>query len=107
MGHKIVMDVHDTTLYMKVKEILDELRLFSQELIKSSKIVQELAYIVDVCFTVLQFKNNKDARELGKYTERLLTEWRQDAVSYLRPLKSYKGGIKAELEHRYPELEFR
>ena len=60
-----------------------------------------------MCYTVLQFSNNKEARELGKYTERLLTEWRQDAVSYLRPIKNYKPSIKIEMAHRYPEVEIR
>ena len=35
-----------------------------------------------------------------------MTEWRQDAVSFLRPQKDYKATIRIELEHRHPELQY-
>lgn len=67
--------------------------------------MQEVYYILDMCYTVLQLKKGcLDAQELGKYAEKLLAEWRQEAVSHLRPSKDYKVQLSAEMMCRNPSL---
>ena len=46
-----------------------------------------------------------DVQELGRYSERLLAEWRQQAVSHLRVESCHKEAIRAELAHRHPHLQ--
>jgi len=83
---------------VQTKQVLKKIRELKNtpEQLRKTEIINEVAYVVDICFTVLSYKslakaNTELIQELGRNTERLLAEWRQDAVNHLRPAKDYKA----------------
>jgi len=108
-GEQIALNLDDSMIFMPLfQELLDTVAFLrfmpepSLQTLSESGIVLVLANLRDLCFVILEFIKNDEARQVIRYVSELLYKWKTKLSSITfetRP--ENKIGLRTKLRHMY------